>query len=335
MDYRSRQKTFQYKGPLSQQIECYIAQKRGEGLLFNKESQMLASLDRLSLESENAGDVLTKGLVETWCGRRPNETQKNQMYRQNFIRRFAEFLLQNGNEAYCPANDRVRTATSFTPHIFTQDELQRFFYAVEHMEPSRQYRKKEIILPMLFRVLYCCGLRVSEAVNLQVKDVDLSNGVLSLLDAKFSKSRLVPVSPALLCQLRTYSSEVCLSVDPNAVFFPNARKKKHHTSEIYAFFREILWQAGISHGGKGNGPRVHDFRHTFAVHCLCQWVRNRVDINAALPYLSAYLGHTGISGTQKYTRLAVCAYPDVIQAVEAYTGTTIPMPGRWRRSENT
>lgn len=84
---------------------------------------------------------------------------------------------------------------------------------------------------------------------------------------------------------------------------------------VYKRFRELLWMAGISHGGKGKGPRLHDLRHTFCVHTLAHQVREGVDLYCALPVLSAYLGHTSVAATQHYLRLTAEAYPDLIQSV--------------------
>ena len=95
-------------------------------------------------------------------------------------------------------------------------------------------------------------------------------------------------------------------------FFPSPYGGRYPERTIYAYFRRFLWEVGISHGGRGKGPRVHDLRHAFAVHCLKRWVRNAVDLTVALPYLSAYLGHEGLKGTQRYLRLTSELYPDIV-----------------------
>jgi integrase len=93
-------------------------------------------------------------------------------------------------------------------------------------------------------------------------------------------------------------------------------------STAYMRFREYLWSAKIHHSA--HGPRVHDLRHTYCVHCLKRWVLEGKDLTNLLPYLSAYLGHADFRGTQYYLRLTADLYPDIIQKTEASLGYLIP-----------
>jgi len=99
-------------------------------------------------------------------------------------------------------------------------------------------------------------------------------------------------------------------------FFPTTTGEFYKGNSIYGAFRKFLWDAGISHGGRGKGPRVHDLRHTFAVHCLRKWVRNGNDINASVPYLAAYMGHTHFRHSQVYVRLTADIFPDIVAKLE-------------------
>jgi len=105
-------------------------------------------------------------------------------------------------------------------------------------------------------------------------------------------------------------------------------RKKNGTSLtrdwIYEVYRKLLWKAGISHGGKGKGPRLHDMRHTFCVHTLTKQVKNSVDLYTALPILSAYLGHSSVGATQRYVRLTAEAYPELIEKVSQTCAFVIP-----------
>jgi integrase len=112
--------------------------------------------------------------------------------------------------------------------------------------------------------------------------------------------------------------------NPEEYFFPSPLGGKYKERTIYQYFRRFLWQAGISHGGRGYGPRLHDLRHTFAVHCLKRWVVDGVDLTVALPFLSTYLGHTGLKGTQRYLRLTAELFPGIVSAVETKFSEMIP-----------
>ena len=93
---------------------------------------------------------------------------------------------------------------------------------------------------------------------------------------------------------------------------------------VYVKFREMLFKCGISHEGRGKGPRVHDLRHTFAVHCLQKWIRNGIPLSAALPRLSTYLGHSDMSATEKYLRLTSEVYPEISRTLSREYGNLIP-----------
>jgi integrase len=258
---------------------------------------------------------LPKAAVLAWNSRRRNEHVKTQQQRVNTVRAFAEYLNTKGITAYvCP---RLRTNSSnYVPYIFSNDELSRLFYAIDNRPNIVRGLKNWYIMPMLFQTLYACGLRVSEVVNLRKCDVDLDDGVLTILATKFHKDRLVPVNKDFLVRLKEYSDKHMLNRDSISPFFPTSTGRFYSAHSVYTAFRRFLWDAGISHGGKGRGPRVHDFRHTFAVHCLRKWVKAGDDLTAAVPYLAAYLGHTHLRHSQVYLRLTADMYPDIVAKTE-------------------
>jgi integrase len=110
----------------------------------------------------------------------------------------------------------------------------------------------------------------------------------------------------------------------DAVFFPAPDSGSYHPMTIYAAFRSLLWAAGIAHGGRGHGPRLHDLRHTFAVHRLLQWYQDGTDLTSKLPVLATYLGHQSISDTQRYLQLTAAFLPELAARCEAHFGQIIP-----------
>jgi integrase len=145
---------------------------------------------------------------------------------------------------------------------------------------------------------------------------------LYIEDTKFNKERIVPVSKSLLKILKSYSNKVHGLNSINQYFFPSPNGGHYSTATVYKFFREILWTTGISHSGRG--PRVHDFRHTFAVHCLKKWTQNNEDLSTLLPYLSAYMGHVDLRATQHYLRLTSDLYPTIKTKTEDCCSYVIP-----------
>ncbi|MEM9243169.1 MAG: tyrosine-type recombinase/integrase [Pseudomonadota bacterium] len=110
-------------------------------------------------------------------------------------------------------------------------------------------------------------------------------------------------------------------------FFPSSKQAAWSQSGIYFLFRKLLHQCNISHGGRGKGPRIHDLRHTFAVHRLIQWHKEGADLNAKLPLLVTYLGHQDFTGTQKYLHLTAELFPNLTARMNKQFGDVI---SKWR-----
>lgn len=315
----------EYTSALAAPICDYIAEKRALGRKYDKESKQFEEFDRFLVRQDVSRSELSRDVVEKWVSKRPNEKRKNQRYRLNFTKRFALYLQHKGYSAYYPAYEiSLRDDAEFVPYIFTNEELGNLLHYFDGISPSRSYPKRHVVLPLLFRTLICCGLRVSEAVNLRFRDVDLDTGVLLITEAKRDKKRFVPLSEDMWERYRTYSHDILQNSAAGDYFFPNARANSYHPTTIYGVFREALWHCGIAHQGRGYGPRVHDFRHTFAVRSMQKLEKTKGDIVMSLPYLSAYLGHCDISGSQVYLRLIAEHYPAFVDKLCAYLDDTIP-----------
>jgi integrase len=178
-------------------------------------------------------------------------------------------------------------------------------------------------MPVLFRTIYACGLRASEARLLRFGDVDVEAGVLTILDGKGGKDRQVPVSAPLRDRLAGYHARVAGRTG-GEWFFPGSTGQPLTLANIDKNFRRFLWQARIPHGGRGHGPRVHDLRHTMAVNNMRSWFARGEDVGALLPVLQAYMGHSSIADTGYYLRLTAESYPHIIARVQHAFGDIVP-----------
>ena len=133
-------------------------------------------------------------------------------------------------------------------------------------------------MPVIFRMIYMCGLRASEARLLKVADVDLKMASLISTSLKKIMSRLVPMSDCLIKRCRAFSKKVHPYAVAEDYYFPALGGKPMTLGNLYKNFRRFLWRARISHGGMGKGPRIHDFRHAHAVHCLKKWSEEQKDL---------------------------------------------------------
>jgi integrase len=294
--------------------EDYIAYKRAGGIAARKEGQTILRFIKLAESLNPIPASVTKELAELWENISPNESPPNQRLRIGVVRRFAEYLNARNILSYVYPYRRS-AEHEFKPYIFTNEELSRFFTACDNtLSPYLPTRCE--IASLIFRMLYSTGMRLSEALHLTVRDVDLVQGVIRVNDTKFNKERLLPVDDALLERMKHYSNNVLSFVGRDSPFFPNPNKDFYSPGNIYSLFRDRLWAARISHGGKGAGPRVHDLRHTFAVHCLRRAVKNGDDLSIMLKFLSVYMGHCDTSSTQAYLRLTADMYPDIVCKTE-------------------
>lgn len=320
-----REDTPQYCGPLAAYCTGLIKEKRALGYRYRTPARLLAELDRFSQSIPCEADRLTKEFVQAWVAKRPHESAGNRRFRIGLIRQLAMFMVRQGAQAYVqPWLPTPATSSQFTPYIFTPDQIRAILAATDRLRPCRVSPRYHVVMPAVFRILYGCGLRASEVCGLRVRDVDLQEGVLKIYHTKFDKDRLAPMAPSLSAYLRAYARDHLAGAEPDAYFFAAPDCGPFSIAALYGVFRRLLWTCGISHGGTGRGPRLHDLRHTFAVHCLQRWVREGKDLTAALPVLSTYLGHNTLYGTQRYLRLTAQLYPEVTAAVERHVGKIIP-----------
>lgn len=312
--------------PLAEYCAGLYAEKRALGYHYRSAGYLLQELDRFFLEQHAEPHALPKALVQCWTTKRAHERPRNHQFRVVGIRQLALFMVRQGVVAYVPPPlHLVAASQQFIPYIFTQTEMQRLLQAADQVRTCKGSPPgRAMMIAAAFRVLYGCGLRASEVCRLHVQEVDLDAGVLTIRQTKFDKDRLVPMAPTLTTHLRAYAQCRLGTATPTGYFFPAPDHGPLCRAVLYAAFRKLLWACGISHGGTGHGPRLHDLRHTFAVHCLQRWVREGRDLTTALPVLSTYLGHNSLYGTQRYLRLTAELYPDITAAVEAHFGTVIP-----------
>jgi len=313
-----------YSGIFARSCEEFIAQKRAVGYRYDSEERHLRYFDAFTVGWMLEFPILSKELVEAWVEKRPHEAEKSRQHRVTIIREFARFLVAGGQDAYILPPQKMCPSSNFVPYIFTETDIARLFTAADQIKQQTVSPYIHLVVPVLLRILYGCGLRVSEALSLRVQDIDLESGALAILHSKFDDSRMVPMSKSLQKICSDYKKTIPLLCNPDAPFFPNREGHNIGVRGIYCQYRRLLWQIGISHGGRGNGPRLHDLRHTFAVHSMKKMVRNGRNIYTTSPVLSAYLGHKSLAATQKYLRITAEVYPDVMKQFEARFGGVVP-----------
>jgi site-specific recombinase XerD len=312
---------YQWKSDISKMLKAFIEEKKMTGFKYERQTRDLERFDTYYYYNGYSGIRLTKPMLERFIY---GEFEKLSTHykKEILMNNFASYLQKRGYSVYVPPiNSSPIRRSNHIPYIFTPDELKHFFNAIDNY-PIANINNRNIIDPVLFRLLYGTGLRVSEALNLQIKDVNLDEGVLTILHAKNNRDRLVPMDQSLTNRMIVMAENIHQFKDKTSFFFPNTRENRIDKSTVYCRFRDYLLMADISH--TKSGPRVHDLRHNFAVSCLKKWVFSGEEITNIMPYLAAYLGHSDFRGTQYYLRLTADLYPDIISRTEAEFGFVIP-----------
>jgi integrase len=313
-----------YDGPYKDYIKKHVELKRAVGYKYDTEARHLKRFDRFTLGKYPYATVLTKEIVLDWCLKKIYEAKANQCSRASIIRQFGKYLDSIGVEAYIIPKGYYPTEEQYTPHIYSVNELKRFFAETDKCQYCYECRYRHLIMPVFFRMIYMCGMRVSEARLLKVGDVDIENGILTIQHSKKDNSRLVPMSDYLTERCRHYSDRVHPFPVQEDYYFPALDGKPMTMGNVYKNFRRFLWRAGISHGGRGYGPRVHDFRHSYAVHCLKKWAEQEIDLTVYLPVLKTYMGHYSFEETAYYLRLTADVFPNITLKLETLYPEIIP-----------
>jgi integrase/recombinase XerD len=291
-----------YSSIFSSYILGLVALKRAAGYSYETAEYHLGRFDRYcSLQAGSSG--LSRELVLGWAKSREGESPGAQRLRMSVVRELGKYMQSLGvSDAFVLPSRLHRKIERHVPHFFTKDELARFFGACDRLKPHGGLRARHLVLPVFFRLLYCCGLRTGEARRLRVEEVDLRCGAIDILGSKWRTSRRLPLPQDLLQLFRIYDHRVSEIYGGRIYFFPTTRSDCYRQGNISTVFRRIWKEAGLA-DGTGSKPRAYDFRHHFALANLNRWVASGVDVNARLPYLSRYMGHSAIESTDYYLHL--------------------------------
>jgi integrase/recombinase XerD len=309
---------------LADAIAALVAQKRAVGYKYDTEARVLARFEAFCrIEFPGLGTV-SQASVEAWVAsaRRREVRPATLQGLAAPVRELARWLGRRGHHAYVLPVGVLARPARYVPHIYTDQELAALFAQTDRCRYCSLVPFRHLVMPVLFRTIYACGLRLSEARLLRPGDVDIDAGVLQVRDAKGGKDRQVPVSEPLRVRLSDYHARL-VGRSAWGWFFPGRTGLPLTVANIDKNFRRFLWRARISHGGRGHGPRVHDLRHTFAVNNLRFWFAQGQDVGALLPILQTYMGHSSLRDTAYYLRLTAESYPDITARVQQATGDVV------------
>jgi len=308
-------------------VNDYIQEKRAIGYKFEKGAETLRRIIHLHDEIDHGFPILSEALVNRWIEKTAWENETNRSHRISVLRGLGAYMVRMGYDAKIIPRRLVPYRNyPYSPYIFSEQELGLVLSAIDRLCGNGISKHSDLIFPVVFRILIGCGTRITETLYIEKNDVDLENGTLILRHTKGAKERIIPMAASLVmrCNLYRKKSQMLRTFDSTSWFFPNKYGEQYNSGTAYQLFRKALFVAGISHGGKGKGPRMHDLRHTYAVRVLNKWVQAGNNLTTVLPYLAIYMGHEGLKASQHYLRLTATMFPELLQTVEQKYGWIIP-----------
>ena len=293
-------KALKLQSCLAAQIQSFISLRQLSGTDYQSQARLLGYFDRFLVQEKIHLPRITPKITENYQHTLSHLTPRGKSNRLCVVRQLCEYLSRTDPLTHVPEPLRTMTPqAAHRPYIYSQTEIAALLSSALRLGPPQSLRPQTY--RTLLGLLYCTGIRIGEALALNLKDFYSDEKRLYIAEGKFHKARWVPLSPCTRQALKYYV-EWRRQIKPHSLdspLFLNQRGRRLQHCTVNQTFRRLLDQCAIAHN-KRTGPRLHDLRHTFAVHRLLAWYRDGADVNARLPWLATYMGHVDIASTHVY-----------------------------------
>lgn len=290
-------RNYNFSSALAPAIEGLIRERRAAGYMYNSNADVLKQLDNFCIEHGFNSNTVTKDLSDAWSVQRDTEGISSRNIRVSNLRQVSKYILSTGVESYIP--QMLQSTETKIAHVFTAEERVEFFECLNKLEFTRESGRLLEECRILFRLYYCCGLRLSEPLWLTWDNVDCDSGKITILQSKGYKDRIVLITPDISAMLQKYHEYITSQCPGESLVFPGLKQGKPiNAVTVRAYFQRTLMMT--SYASISNPPTIKSFRHTFVVDRLNMWMKNGENIDAKLPYLSKYLGHNSIHESLYY-----------------------------------
>lgn len=322
-----------FESVLKEEFNAFFSLRRSQGIK-DQNRFIWEYLDKYLVTSHADEKAMTPEKVEGWISSACIGLKDKSV--DCFItsyNAFAKYLISVGIPAYIHPHALSMKYSKYVPYIFSDGDMARLFSIADSGKSSKD-RLSKVQFPLLLRILYGCGLRLGEALALQLRDIDLESGTLLVRNGKGDKDRLVPMDNSLTSILKMYCTALLLDKPGDAYLFESNYKDGrrncvgHHRSQSWARsnFRNILKLAGISILTEKNerGICPHCLRHTFVDHSLAKQNAHGISNYHAFPLISVYLGHEDLTETQDYVHLTTNECNEIIKKTAEKYGSIFP-----------
>jgi integrase len=282
-------------------LERYLSMRKGLGYKYQHQTRRLADFVSF-MEKREAATITTKLALE-WATL-PPDRHASWALRLSDVRGFARHVANLDPRTEVPPADMLPSLKRAKPYVYSDSEIDALLAAALALPPEDGLRRWTY--HTLFGLIAVTGMRLSEAMGLEHGDVDLAAGVLTIRLTKFGKSRLAPLHPTTCRALGAYVDRrtAHLGARCGPTFFVAEQGGRLLHQYVHRVFWRLSREIGLRRPGDHSGPRVHDFRHRFAIRTLLNWHREGKNVEQQLPALSTYLGHACVRDTYWY--LSAC-----------------------------
>lgn len=270
-----------------------FARKTYEGFLNDFASYLQANYSNATF--------LTEAMVQGWCIQRKTETATGFRRRATALREFTKYLFAMGASDYILSTDSFPKVSRHTPHIFSDNELMDIFTCSDATPYVASAPCRHLIIPVIYRLIYFCGLRPNEGRELKKIDVDFETKTLLIRKNKTHQERLIPMAHDVAEMCKNYINKISILYPETEYFFPSPTGEPYSDKWLTRNFLN-LWNQVCGNGNTVR-VRVYDLRHRYATAIMMKWLDEKVDLDVMLPYLSTYMGHANLSDTAYYIHL--------------------------------
>lgn len=290
-----------FQSPLANRLTTFFEMRRALGRCEKSDSRLFRYIDQFLIERLRPGEAITEKVAEQWMKHLEPLSVGTRINRTCVFRQFCRYLSHFDGRTSLLHRSFLPRRTRPAPYIYSLQQVRLILAAARQIGPPSSLRPE--VIATLLGLLYATGLRIGEALKLTLGDVDLERRVLRIRQTKFKKSRDVPLSLSTAKALESYLHKrrtAGFSTVPTAPVFVNPKERVVSKTAVHTQFMEIMRGLGLRDPAGEKGPRLHDFRHSFAVQRLAAWYREKADLSAKLPLLTIYMGHSTVICTQVY-----------------------------------
>ena len=298
-------------------IEGLIEQKHDSGYIYDSEKYKLIEFDRFCISQEINEELITKELSDLWKTWNNHEGKRYRASRMSVLRQLALYMVSWGYDCYIPSKFTVQEHRM--PYVLSDVEIQAFIKVADEYTSQINARRFNILAEeykVLFRFIYCCGLRVSEARKLKVEDIDFEKRTAVIRHSKGDKDRLIYIADDVCDMCANFINRLHHKYDFYSEYlFPSSDPDKPlQVASINTKFKEF-WNK-TSYARSERQPTVHSLRYSFVVSRMNRWMENSESLNSLMPYLSKFLGHSSTENTYYYYHQIQSAFKIVRQKDE-------------------